>query len=395
MRFYSVDTLTGRIIGGLYPESWELSSPLRSPGVGSLNVAKPDESGRGPLRELLGVSGDGSTFHASRWVAAQDDTTGKWLWGGPITKKPALNGDTIAVEVADWRTWFYQAQLRPTAAGKWHDYIVTQRDQMLIADDLFKLALSTEYWPGDDSTLAPPPIHVDTPAESGVKRDLTARMLDRPLAEVIDTDLVNVDEGIEWWTYITPSLSDPQVLEVHVSTAWPERSSRDTSILVSWQEGRGGNAAEASWPPGGAPVSRMWAIGDAEAPSTAWAVDEDTDARVLWEGKVGPLTGVKKAKTAYEHALAERELSDGRDSAAEFVIVEDELGLSMVEVGDRARVIYDDGWESVDVDQARIVERILSGGAGDATQQRLILDLADVVPADDGTEPGVDGEAEE
>ena len=41
MRFYSVNSLTGKIVGQLYPSKWELVDPLRSPGTGSLTVSLP------------------------------------------------------------------------------------------------------------------------------------------------------------------------------------------------------------------------------------------------------------------------------------------------------------------------------------------------------------------
>lgn len=388
MRFYVADTLTGKIVGRLEgrlaPTDWELSDPLREPGVGSLVIPKPETPQElAKLRELKKPK--------IRWVAAQDES-GAWVWGGPIVGE-AREDSTTTLKLVDWRSWFFTAPLRPSASAGWDDYIVSGVDQGTIAADLFARALDVT-WP-DDSHLLPPAMIVDTPPPTGVDRDRTFRMLDRKIGDYLQT-LVDTERGIEWHTYVTPKRSDPTVLEVHTSVAYPERSSRSTPIRLEWRLGRGGNTAERpSWPETRAAASRVWAIGDGEPPDQAWAVDEDPDATVVWEDVIGPLDGVRKSATAFEHAYAHLQRSAGFAETAEFVVTTDTIALGEVGTGDRARVIYEDGWAETDLPACRIVSRIMSGGRGKPTQQRLVVDLADAFPGAVIAEPGTDGVPEE
>lgn len=393
MRFYAVDTLTGRILQQLRPPtSWELVDPLREPGTGTLTLARPQPGERAALREALGVpltqTGAGS-FDRNRWIAAQDDE-GRWCWGGPIVKRPSSDATTITVPLVDWRSWFYSCPLRPLADGSRGDYAATDRDQALIADDWFRRALTDDT---PDTPLVPPPIIIDAPDLTGVLRDRTGkRQLDTSVGSLLDT-LVDADPGIEWWTYVTAAADgDPTRLEIHVTTGWPERSTSTTPTAVDWVEGEGGSTPEIAWPPAAQSYSRVWGVGDGEPPDQVYAWDEDPAATVLWESVVGPLDGVRDSETAYEHAFAERARSQGRESHAEVTLLASRVGLGEIGPGDRVRLRYDDGWESVDVPAARIVSRTLLGGAGKADRQQLTLDLADVeYPAASGTEPGIPG----
>lgn len=381
LRFYAVNTLTGRLLDRLYPTSFELVDPLRGPGYGSLTFAKPSESDvRAALVE--------NTRPRTRWVVAQDAGSGLFVWGGPIHKRPSVSGETVTVSLIDWRGWFYRAPLRAVDGGS-GDYIVTDVDQAAIFSDLVEAALTDTA----TSHLTVPPIILDTPMTTGVTRKRTARQLDGSVGTVLDT-LVDTERGIEWWTYVVTDPADPTVLQVHVTMAYPERTT-DASLLLEWREGVGGNASDASWPDSSEAFSRVWATGDGEPPDQVWAYDEDPDGTVLWENVIGPLDGVKNASTAFEHAYADLQRSKGRENHAEFTVTEETVGLTDVAPGDRARVVYADGWESVDIADARIVERVFTGAADQPTQQRLVLDLADTVrPTDDDSEPGVVGEEE-
>jgi hypothetical protein len=384
MKFYVVETLTGKIRGQLHPHAWSLSDPLREVGTGTLTLAKPHVNDT--LRDLVWPRhSDGLGRTGDRWVAAQDDT-GAFVWSGPILSRPLRSDSSVTIKLADWRTWFYRTPLRPTPG----DYIVKARDQVTIGKELLERAVTDTT---ASTTLLPPPFKVATPAVSGVLRDRTLRRLDRSTGDHMD-DLVNIERGLEWWTYCAPSLTDPTVLELFVTTAYPERFKRSSGpVRVEWQHGKGGNVAEQpSWPETGETVTRMWATGDGEPPAQAFSRSEDSDASVLWEGSVGPLDGVATAGAAYSHAFAERVRAGGHAANAEFVLTSRRLPFNDVGPGDRARVIYDDGWEAYDVPAARIVDRVMSGGRGVPELHRLVIDLSDVIEPelDDPGTPGIE-----
>lgn len=386
MKFYVVETLTGKIRGRLHPYSWTLSDPLREVGTGTLTIAKPQVNSE--LRELVWPRhSDGLGRTGDRWVAAEDDT-GAFVWCGPILTRPMRSEAGVTIRLADWRTWFYRAPLRPNLG----DYIVKDRDQITIAKDLLTRSLTDNTGYHLPPPVVPPPIKVVTPPASGVLRDRTLRQLDRTTGDLLD-DIVDSARGIEWWTYCTRSLDDPTVLELWVTTAYPERTKRTAGpVRVEWQLGKGGNVAEEpSWPDTGETITRMWATGDGEPPDQVYSRSEDTDATVLWEGLIGPLDGVKRSRQAYSQAFAERVRAGGYAANAEFVLSAKRLPFNDVAPGDRARVVYDDGWEAYDVPAARIVERVMSGGVGVADLHRLVIDLSDVVELtlDDPGTPGV------
>lgn len=382
MEFYSVDTLTGKIVGRLYPVKWELSDPLREPGTGSLTLA-PEVDQRSVAVE--------ATRPRKRWVACRDEVTGVWVWGGPVPRKPTPQTDgTLTVPLVDWRSWFHTAQLRPgdTTTG---NYVVKDRDQGTIARNLLTRALDDSAI--TDTTLSLPPIIIDTSPTTGVLRDRTLVRLSQSIGASLD-GLVTVDRGIDWWTYVTPSRDDPTVLAIHVAVAYPERTLRTDPVRIEWQVGKGGNVAETpSWPEASEEVTRMWVLGDGEPPDQVVAYDETTEPDVLWESTYSA-SGVKKAKRAWEHAYGQRLQAQQYAASAEFVLSPERLPFGDVAPGDRARVVYDDGWEAVDVDAARIVGRVMSGGRGEPTRHRLVVDLSDVVPRTTGT-PGEAGESEE
>lgn len=387
MKFYVVETLTGKIRGQLYPNTWSLSDPLREVGTGTLTIPLPaTRDAKATLRELVWPRhSDGLGRTGDRWVAAED-ATGAFVWCGPILGRPTRGDATVMVKLADWRTWFYRAPLRPSPG----DYIVKERDQTTIAKELLTRSVDSAT---TGTTLVPPPFKVVTPALSGVLRDRTLRQLDRSVGDHMD-ELVDVERGLEWWTYCSRSTSDPTVLDLWVTTAYPERTKRTSGpVRVEWQLDKGGNVAEQpSWPESGETITRMWATGDGEPPAQVSSRSEDTDASVLWEGMIGPLDGVKKAASAYSHAFAERIRSGGYAANAEFALTSARLPFNDVAPGDRARVIYDDGWESYDVPAARIVERVMSGGRDVPELHRLVIDLSDVIELslDDPGTPGVE-----
>jgi hypothetical protein len=377
VRFHVADTLTGRIVGRLEPSQWEVTDPLRSPGLGSLTVPLP--TGTEALARLVDL-----TLPRRRWVAVEDDQ-GRFLFGGPIPRRPARHGGEITIPLVDWRSWFYRAPIRPNADGSRRNYIRTgaaAKDQGAMMGDLFALALDT---------VGAPYMVIDTPPVTDVKRELTALMLDRSIGEYLDS-VANRERGAEWYTYVTRSVSDPLQLVPHCAVAYPERASRSTPIRVEYRQGKGGNAHDYTWPEGAEAPTRVWAVGDGEPPDQALAMDETVDLTtgvdVCWEETVGPLDGVSKNATAYEYAFAVLAHSQGLSGTAEFAITDAAIPFGDYHVGDRARVILDDLYDAADVPAARIVSRTLTGGRGVPLSARISVDLANADYGDSSTVPG-------
>lgn len=376
--FHVADTLTGRVVGRLHPTRWELSDPWTGVGTGRITVPLP-----GP--DLVPALVE-ATRARRRWVAVQDDQ-GRFLWGGPITARPGRDEGTVTIPVADWRSWFYRAPLRPTDAGDRDDYVVRDRDQADIFADLVKRALDT---PGA------PAMAVDLPEATGVTRDRTLMMLDRSVGDHLDgLSAREVRDGIEWWVYVLADPQDPTRLVPHVCMAHPERQTRPTPVRLQWVRGSGGNLADVSWPEGEDEPTRVWALGEGQPPDQAWAVDEDLDVddglEVAWEQTIGPLDGVSRSEGCFEAASAALEFYAGRSGQVTATVIDGAIPIGDYGTGDRARLVYDDGWDRVDLEAVRITGRTLSGGAGQALQARLTLDLANDGYGDTGAVPGEQG----
>jgi len=377
MDFFSVDTLTGRVVGQLFPSKYELEDPLRQAvGTGTLTVPLP--TGADAVARLVD-----QTLQRRRWVAAREGE--QWLWCGPITDEPSRSGGEVTIPVADWRTWFYRTPIRPVAVTyARRNYVKTgasAREQTAIITDLMSLALDPLY-------VGNPLMVVDSAPITGVTRELTALMLDRSIAEYMDD--VTGRGGFDWNVYCTQT--DATHMLLHAAACWPERAYRSEPVKIEWQIGKGGNVSEYSWPGGQGASTRVWATGEGEPPDQVFTFDEYPEiadgADVAWESLIGPLDGVKTTATAYDHAHAAIQRSQGYNRTVEFTLAAEQLPLTACATGDRARVVFSDGWVDVDIPAARIISRTISGGRGQPTQQRLSIDLSDAVYPDD--DPGED-----
>lgn len=375
LRFHVVDSLTGRIVGRLEPHDYTFEDPWTGAGTGSLALALPAPEQVPALVDL--------TRPLVRWVAVEDDA-GRFLWAGPITARPGRSGGEVVIPLADWRAWFYAAPLRPDSTGARGDIIVTDTEQATIARSVALAALGTK---------GAPAMVVDGFPATGVKRERKMLQLDRSCGDYLDgLSARETSDGIEWWVYVLRDSSDPTRLVPHVGFAYPERQTRQTPIRLEWRLGKGGNIAEPSWPTGTVRPTRVWAVGEGEPPDVAWASDEDLDiddgVQVAWESVIGPLDGVKRNQRCQEYASAALDYYSGQAGQFECDVLDAAIPLGEYGTGDRARLVYDDGWDSVDLAAVRITKRAISGGRGKATLARLTLDLANDGYGDTGTAPG-------
>ena len=296
-----------------------------------------------------------------------------FLWCGPISDEPSRSGGELIIPLVDWRSWFYRAPIRPTIAGARRSYIKTGTaavEQTKILTDLMALALDPAY-------AGNPQMVIDSAPTTGTKREITAQMLDRGIAEYMDD--VSGRGNFDWWVYCTQA--DATHLLLHAAVCWPERALRSDPIKLEWQLGKGGNVAGVDWPGGQGASTRVWGIGTGEPPDQPWAVDEFPEigdgSEVAWESIVNP--EVTTSAGAFDAAHAAINRSRGYDRTVEFTVADEQIPITTVATGDRARIVYYDGWVDVDLPAARIVSRTLSGGRGQPTQQRLSIDLSDVI----------------
>jgi hypothetical protein len=236
--------------------------------------------------------------------------------------------------------------------------------------------------------LRHPAITIDTPPTTGVKRDYSAALLDRPIGEHLDS-IANLDRGPDWGCYAT---ADPALttVRVHVALWFPERRSleaggfQSTPFLLEWREGEGGNVTAMTWPDQDEAFSVAWAVSSAEPPAQIIASDQSpalttsafTDT-IRWETVVGPLDGVTKKATAFEYAYAKVQQGLKPSGIAEVTVDEGRMPHGTYTVGDRVRIVFRNRWEGYDFPAARIVSRTLAGGGGQQSVARLSVDVGD------------------
>lgn len=379
--WYVVNSVTGALMGQLPdPNSYEITEPVRDGATqGTIRIplpADPDE-----IAELRAMLRPDPLRSHSRSIVWEID--GKILFGGPIPSYPYRDGAEIVVPLMDWRGWFYHTVVRPTGSKletRSSPYKSTNQEQCDVMMDLANLAREKYA----------PLLVVDSPPDSNTPRKITIKMFQgESIGHWLD-DLASRDKGAEWGTYVTRSDDALQFLP-HFKVYWPEKRSTKTPFLISYREGDGGNAAAYSWPSQASAATIMYAIDGAEdtklfAPAILPGVK--TGKELLWESTVQLADGTTKKADAFTLAKGELKKATGREGEFTMTITAEELPFTDYVVGDRFHVILEDNWDALDVPAARCTQRVLSGGAGQPTQQVLTLDISDAQYASDGTLPG-------
>lgn len=381
------DSLTGRLVGRLAPSQWEWVDPLTGSAEGSLTiplVRDVDEVAK--LRTLL-VPHD-------RQIVAVDEQHRCWF-GGPVMAEPERSDDSIVVTTADWRAWFYGAAIRPLSDTLRRDYIHVDPpiEQNQAIADLAAIALDT---------IGKPALVVDTPADSGITREVSQRMF-AMTGDAMD-DIARRDGAPDWWVYMTYADSTRMTVVGHVAVGWPERNTATTPLLMRHVRslalrssiGQGGNVLTVTWPRGNVPPSRVFGVGSTPPPGEEWATAENPDLtdgmRLAWDEVWQLPDGVNSAETSYEQAVARLDAHTQAMSAVELSLDVDATDLGGWGPGDRTRLVIDDGWNSVDLDDRRILARTLRGRGEHVTECVVTVNLTnneqdiDDPPEEDSTE---------
>lgn len=382
MPWYVTSSLTGDLIGSLpEPNKYSITEPVRdAASQGELRVPLPaDDDARTELRALLRPD---PLRSFSRSIVWEDEDTEQVLFGGPIPYYPHKDGAEIVIPVVDWRAWFYHTVMRPTGSKletKRSSYKSTSQDQADVMNDLANIAREA-YAPN---------IVVDNSPDTNVTRKITIKMFQgESIGHWLD-DLASRDKGAEWGTYVT-RVSDTRWLP-HFKVYWPEKRSTTIPKLIDYREGDYGNAAGYNWPSNTSAATIVYAIDGAEDVklwSPAIVPGVKTGKELLWESTVQLADGTKKKADAFTFAKGELAKQTGRDSEFTMTVLAEELAFTDYVVGDRFHVILEDNWDAIDAPAARCTQRVLSGGAGEATQQVLTLDISNIAYRSDGTLPG-------
>ncbi len=350
------DSLTGRLIGTLAPSAWSFDDPLTGTAKGGLTVPLP--RGAANVARLV----DLTRTHICQ-IGAHDEE-GRWWFGGPIVAEPAVADRQVSIAFSDWRAWFYAAAIDG-------DYIQTGVEQMLALSDIAT---------GVVTAAGAPNLTIDSPAVSGVTRDVTFRTAS--MAGAAFDDIARRIDGPDWWTYLQTDPTDPTTVVAHLAFDHPERSN-GYNLYLRHRLGNGGNILRFDWPEGNVPATRIIAT-HGTPPDQLVVVAEDpaiaSGDALRWDEPYSLPDGVDSTAAAFEYALA-RLVSRGREAGTVTVELDPAAtDLGAWGPGDRARLSVSDGWRDVEKPSVRIIQRTLAGRGGHVTSVKASLALGEPEP---------------
>lgn len=371
LSFRVANSLTGKMIGRLYPTEWEWTENLVGQDEISLKIPLPADAMKVEhLHDLLQPQ--------IRQVVILDGDGNFWT-GGPILSDPELEGDVLTVPCADWRAWFYAAPIRPFESGARRDYLHGPDDpveQCLAVAELAEIGLDV---------VGAPRIVVDAPPDSEILREVTHRMFQMSGAAM--DNVCQRERGPEWWTYMAADPADPTSVVGHVAVGFPERRRSASGLtfrhkVLRHERGQGGNILTYKWPKGTVPISRVFGVGPTPPPAEEWAVAEDPALaegdRLAWDEVWQLPDGVTTPDSAFEHALARLQAHGQALGAVEASIDPNATDLAQWGAGDRARLVVSDGWRDVDLPAVRVLSRRIAGRGGHVLSVDVTLNLSEI-----------------
>lgn len=374
LRFYVANSLTGRIVGRLNPVEWSWDDPLTGSARGEFTVPIPTDPMQ--VEQLVAITRP----HVMQ-ICAQDEQD-RWWFGGPILGDPERTDQhTIKIAAADWRAWFYAAQLRPDGGTRVEYVRVTggiggQVEQNEAIAAIAAIGLDT---------VGAPRLLVDAVTSSGVMRDVTARMFTY-VGEALD-NIARRADGPDWHTYIATDPADSRNVVAHLAVSWPERAlisgtglALRREVVLRTKQGAGGNIIDYTWPQQPTPPSRVLGVSSDPPPDETWAVAETPELlageTLAWDESWQLPEGVTTAEQAFDYAWARLVALSGDIGVASCSLRVESTDLGSWGPGDRARLLIKDGWRDVDLESARILGRKLEGRGENVTAVTAQVNLS-------------------
>lgn len=301
-------------------------------------------------------------------------SNGIYPFGGIIVDQDLdWNAGTVTVTAQSWRAWLYSKFLAPKIDLS--DDVIYQwaaKDQLLIARQLVQYGLSL-----DGTTTGVPTFNYNSDL-SGRVRDFTLKGTDfKYIGEALDS-VAQLDDGFEWDVEIFESSSDGKP-SIRLVTYYPERGNLvDGLLLMQTDKGSNMRPVGSLRRTSSELITRQWVTGAAENNASAFAQDTDPDVDdglTLLREKVSSYSTVRDRDILSSYARAERAYRTPKINFVDVqVSLESPIDVEDYHVGDRARLIVQNGWYDIDLDAARIVAREINPMEGSVI---LTLDLED------------------
>lgn len=373
--------------------SYNVYHPLTGAFVAQLNVKEPSwaesVNGSGNFSAKIVVPNDLDTIDAIRAgtqlgmnLFVQDGT--QIPWSGYISaRKWSSDSNEITITALEWRTYLYRILVAPsTDLTLPNVYTYEAVDQLTIARDLVAKGIA------DGIGIGIPQFYSGT-GLSGIERDLIARGTSfRSIATWIDS-MANRDSGFEW--DVTTTIGSNAIPKLNFNTYYPQqgasipglefRYGTNTGNILSYEDPQESNDSL---------VLRQWAVGSGpDSDSLPFAVDEDPDLpdnQLLRFDKATSWQDVIDVVTLASHARAEREFYSVPLTLFAFTVRLSDPDISTYMKGDRCRLVVKDRWLDIDVDDVRIIERVVSP---DTSAVKVTVDLSDLTLPEADTDGAV------
>lgn len=300
------------------------------------------------------------------------------MWAGfLLSRRWDAQSTTLEVTYKHVKSYLYSLFFRPSGAdtGVIGEtlYGASGIEQTVIAQDLIVAGMG-----GSGSELN---FQIPSTLSTGVVRDLTVKGLDfKYIGDLIDT-MAKRRNGFEWT--IQPEIVEGLPFYLFGRFFFPERRTGATGLFFEYDPNGNGNILDFGTPEESVAnrATRVWASGAGTPPDQSVAVDTDPlvsfGQRLVWE-KVSNYPDVPSPITLQDHAQQERLVLAQTFDQITIAVKPDNPDVLAYGPGDRCRIVINDLWTNIDVDNARIVDRSISPwyrGAGEAVS--ITVDLSD------------------
>jgi hypothetical protein len=344
-------------------------------GFGAAFSANAQITDRQPADQLRSLTEPDSVA-----LYVKDDSTGQYLFGGPVFDRPwDRDSRRLQIKAQSWKSWLYNKLCgMNTSTNPVSDttFSATNTDQFTIARNILSTFVIGK--PGC------PAINLGTEG-SGVNRDLNFHGSDQKfVGDQIDS-MGNRDNGFEWNIEARPSGSkgDPSLW---FAPYFPARGGLNNQLLIFFQQETGGNILELSNPTETTADrrTRVWATGAGQPPDQPVAYDEDPNIAAgtgLLRESLKNYNSVTVLSTLADHARAEREYRSQALQSVTLSVSLSDPDYKAYLSGDKIKLLVVDDWINWDFDVVRIIDRTFklndSADSPKPDMVQLVVDLND------------------